>query len=35
LNASDQPLDGVMAVVPLNIRVLHFDFARNLLSWNK
>ena len=35
LNASDQPLDGVMAVVPLNIKVLHFDFMRKLLSWNK
>ncbi len=35
LDASDQPLDGVMAVVPLNIKVLHFDFVRNLLSWNK
>jgi predicted aspartyl protease len=35
LNATDQPLDGVMAVVPLNIKILHFDFMHNLLSWNK
>lgn len=35
LDAQDQPTDGVLAVAPLNLKILHFDFERNILSWRE
>lgn len=35
LDAQDQPTDGVLAVAPLNLKILHFDFEHNILSWRE
>jgi hypothetical protein len=31
--AQDQPTDGVLAIAPLHLKILHFDFERNILAW--
>ncbi len=35
LEAQDQPADGVLAIAPLNLKALHLDFERNVVSWRK
>jgi predicted aspartyl protease len=35
VNLPDEPTDGVLSVYQLGLKILHFDFDSNLMSWNK
>ena len=31
----NQPVDGLLSITQLGLKIVHFDFQRNLVSWNK
>jgi len=33
--ARNQPNDGLLSVVQLGPKIIHFDFDRNLMTWKK
>ena len=33
--ARNQPTDGLLSVVQLGAKIIHFDFDRNLMTWKK
>lgn len=35
LSLPEPATDGVLAIVPLGLKLLHFDFERNIMSWEK
>jgi hypothetical protein len=33
--ARNQPIDGLLSVIQLGPKVIHFDFDRNLMTWKE